>query len=197
MKAAQAPETISNVVADLLTLSPRQLAELVAMKIEGPGVTAFWRLAARHGFSERETKAWMQIVRTLAILIPKGKRSGAEKLHQPSDSGGKSRGLGTILCDGGDPLWPRHGYPRPRPVISETRLARLLAMPAAGRGGALERIARMVATHRDPTVGFDCRDLECLLREPESDIHLRKMARDYYDRFDRIVLKQQTEDAIA
>jgi CRISPR system Cascade subunit CasB len=171
-------ETIATVSQRLLELDPGPLAELRRMEPNSAGTPIFWRLAAELGFREDQTTQWMQILRILAILTPKGRRlSPAVRLHD------RSRQLGRVLCDGGNPAWPSDPKD-PRPALSEARFARLLVMPAAHRGEALERIARMLARSRTPERGINCTEIARLLLQPNDQLPIQKIARDYYAQLD-------------
>jgi CRISPR system Cascade subunit CasB len=170
-------ETIEAVSERLLGLDAGPLAELRRMEADGIGTPIFWRLAAELGFREDQTKQWMQVVGILAILTPKSRLNPGVRLHD------RSRRLGRVLCDGGDPAWPPDPS-RPRPALSETRFARLLATPAAQRGEALRRIARMLARTRSPEAGINCTDIARLLLQSDASLPLQNLARDYYRRLD-------------
>jgi CRISPR system Cascade subunit CasB len=170
-------ETMEAVSQRLLGLDPGSLAELRRMEPNGVGTPIFWRLAAELGFRVDQTMQWMQIVRILAILIPKSRLSPAVRLHD------RSRQFGRVLCDGGDQEWPSDPQ-KPRPALSEVRFARLLATPAAQRGEAIERIARMLARTRTPEVGINCKDIARLLLQTDDSLSLQNLARDYYRRLD-------------
>ena len=104
--------------------------------------------------------------------------------------------LGRVFCDGGDPAWPSDPK-NPRPALSESRLARLLVMPAAQRGEAIERIARMLARSRTPESGIDCAGIARLLLDPNSHESLQDIARDYYDRLDHAARNSKKEGTAA
>ncbi|MDA8253921.1 MAG: hypothetical protein M0Z28_32755 [Rhodospirillales bacterium] len=168
-------------------LGTGDLAELRRMAPDGPGCAAFWRLAAACGFIEEanRTDAWMRIVKIMAILTPKGERTGAPAVHDP-----KQR-LGASLCDGGDPAWGAEA----RPLLSETRLMRFLA-ESDRRAETLERIARMLAARRKSESGFDCAAIAALLLFPASTSTPRDIARAYYRRLDHAAHEaKQKEDA--
>jgi CRISPR system Cascade subunit CasB len=170
-------ETIEAVSQRLLGLDSGPLAELRRMEPDGIGTPVFWRLAAELGFREGQTKQWMQVVHILAILTSKSRLSPAVRLHD------RSRKLGRVFCDGGDQAWPSDPK-NPRPALSEARFARLLATPAAQRGEALVRIARMLARTRAPEVGINCTDIARLLLQTDDSLPLQSLARDYYRRLD-------------
>lgn len=183
-------DTIESLSPKLLSLDPGPLAELRRMQLDGAGTPIFWRLAAEHEFRDSDLDAWKQIVRILALLVPRGSRSGDARLHE------RSRRLGTVLCDGGNPAWPPPG-PEPSPVMSEQRLARLLAMSAAQRGEALERIARMLARTRSPQSGINCIDIARLLLDPGDVRPLQDIARDYYSKLDRAAKQSKKQEGTA
>ena len=169
-------ETIMAVSQRLLGLDPGPLAELRRMEPGGPGTPIFWRLAAEMRLDDGQREQWMQIVRILAILTPRS-RGNTARLHD------RFRQLGRALCDGGNQAWPSDPK-NPRPALSETRFARLLATPAAKRGEALERIARMLARTRTPEVGINCTEIARLLLRTDDSLPLQDLARDYYRRLD-------------
>ena len=169
------------------SLGTGDLAELRRMATDGPGCAAFWRLAAACGFIEEanRTDAWMRIVRIMAILTPKGERTGAPPVHD------SKRPFGTALCDGGDPAWSAEA----RPLLSETRLMRFLA-ESDRRAETLERIARMLAARRKSESGFDCAAIAALILFPASTSTPRDIARAYYRRLDHAAHEaKQKEDA--
>ena len=125
----------------------------------------------------------MRVVKIMAILTPKGEPAGPPPLHD------KSRSLGTVLCDGGHRDWSAAGD---TPFLSETRLARLLAQRPEQRAEALERLARALATKRDPKIGINCADIAALLLDSNRESNnLRKLAQKYYQRLDSA--KRNTE----
>lgn len=158
-------------IADTLRgLDPGPLAELRRMPAK-LGTPAFWRLAARHPDTiGARPDLWMGITRILAILTPTGAAEGRAKLHDAS------RRLGAALCDGGDPAWTGN-----RPMLSERRLAQLLAARGPRRLDALTRAARMLARARNPNAGLDVRDIAWAVLAPQSTARL---AEHYYRRLD-------------
>jgi len=183
-------ETISKLSTGLLALAPGPLAALRRMEAGSVGEPAYWRLASQCGFRDGDADIWMQIVIIMAILVPKGQRTPDHRLHVPKQC------LGAVLCDGGNAGWRAEGS-EPRPVLSETRLARFLALPAAQRGPALERIARMLATRRDPQQGLNCTEIAALLLRPQDQRNLQNIARDYYRRLDYVAPEARTEETEA
>ena len=158
--------------ARLRHLEPGPLAELRRMT-PGAGAPLFWRLAARHPDTigrDKDKESWMEILRILSILTPKGDPESRSLLHNPR------RRLGEVLCDGGDPDWVG-----PRPVVSELRLARLMSARGPQRVDLLRHAARMIA-HSRRDVGVDVADIAMVLLHP-SDV--RRLAEPYYRRLDR------------
>ena len=176
MKLNEAVECLSK---EMSGLGPGPLAELRRMDVNGPGAAAYWNLAARCGFLNSQTEPWMQFVKIMAILTPRGDPGHRPRLHDPS------RRLGAALCEGGDPEWPSTGSGEPRPYISETRLARLLAQRPDQRVVTLERLARMLARQRDPQTGINCNEIAALVLDSNNKTQLRELARQYYQRLDR------------
>ncbi|GJE57844.1 type I-E CRISPR-associated protein Cse2/CasB [Methylobacterium thuringiense] len=163
--------------------------EMAALRRLGEdlAVPAYWRLAARHDALHARREAWMPIVRALALLTPKGPREERGELHDPK------RRLGTALCDGGDLSWPGTLTPgaAPRPLISEARLAQLLAARGRQRAVLLTRAVRALANSRDVGVGLDVDDLAWRFLDPDPE-HL---AAPYYARLDRAAIIEKTERA--
>ena len=153
------------------------LAELRRMR--GPvEPSAYWRLAAICGFLYPEDAAqrWRPVIRTLALMTPKGERRPSDRLHDPK------RRLGAVLADGGDPDW--QGGADARPFLSETRLARFLATPPDQLAEALTGIARSLAASRDREAGVDCVEIANLLLASDTTEGLRSIAHSYYARLD-------------
>lgn len=173
--------------AAMRRLGTGDLAELRRMAADGPGCAAFWHLAAACGFIDHanRTGAWMRIVRIMAILTPKGERTGAPPVHD------LTRRLGTALCDGGDADWKAGSSP----FLSETRLMRFLAEPDR-RADTLERFARMLAAKRKSASGFDCAAIAALILFPDHESTPQDIARTYYQRLDHAAHEaKQKEDA--
>jgi CRISPR system Cascade subunit CasB len=155
----------------LRLLDPGPLAELRRMEAE-TAAPAFWRLAARYPDSIGARPAeWLEIIRILAILTPKGLAEGRPALHDAN------RALGAALCDGGDPGWSGD-----RPALSERRLAQLLAARGPARVVALTRAARALARSRPPQAGLDVRGIAWAILHPTGTA---RIAEQYYRRLDR------------
>ena len=162
-------------------LDPGPLAELRRMEAD-IAAPAFWRLAARHPECIGARPAeWVDIIRILAILTPKGAPENRPALH---DAG---RALGAVLCDGGDPGWSGD-----RPALSERRLAQLLAARGPARVVALTRAARALARSRPPQAGMDVRGIAWAILHPTGTA---RIAEHYYRRLDRSTAATATEAA--
>ena len=166
-------------------LDPGSLAELRRME-QGRGAPHFWRLVAQHprtiGRPEKED-TWMNIIRIIAILTPKGGSAERPQLHN------RRRPLGEVLCDGGDPGWTG-----PRQAFSERRLAQLIAARGPQRAVLLERAARALARSMPSGSGVNVPDVAHLLLTPDDG---RRLAEPYYRRLDSAerAAKQSEEGA--
>lgn len=153
-------------------LAPGPLAEL--RRLSESGAPAFWRLASQHPATiggARQTR-WMDIVRMIAILTPKGEPTKRPPLHD------WDRRLGEVLCDGGDPS-PEWKGP---PTFSERRLTQLIAARGAQRAALLVRAVRALARTRPPDAGINVTDLAwAVLKEDDAAL----LAAPYYRRLDR------------
>ena len=179
-------KTIDALSEKLLTLDSGPLAELRRMELGDPGTPASWRIAVALNLPQNELDVWMRIVKTLAILTPRGNRGSNVRLHDPAVA------LGTVFCDGGNPGWPPPGS-NPAPKLSEPRLARFLALTPNQRGESLERIARMLASSRDSGRGICCTEIAHLLLGPNDEQPLRNIAYAYYARLDRATRQPNEE----
>lgn len=155
-----------SVAGTLWRAEPGELAAVRRMK-DDIGAPLFWRLAARHGWQGHALTDWAAIARMLALLTPTGERPKDRGLHDPSHR------LGAVLCDGGARDWSG-----PRPMLSEARLARLLAARGDQRRTALERAVRMLARGHPQ---FDLSDLAWAVLNPHGGA---RIAQDYYARLD-------------
>lgn len=174
----------------LQRLDPGPLAEVRRMALE-TAAPAFWRLAARHPETiARWPAEWIEIIRTLAILTPKGTPEHRPALHDPA------RRLGAVLCDGGDPAWPGPHRPgaAPEPVVSERRLAQFLAARGSNRTTLLVRTARALARTRRPEAGLDVRDIAWAVLAPGN---AARIAEAFYRRLDRAEAAARKEETAA
>ena len=146
---------------------PGDLAELRRMTSQNH-CPPFWQFAARHDIPQQTEEKWAHILKLLALLTPTGSAGLRPDIHNPR------RPLGAVLCDGGDA-----NSSIERPVLSENRLARLLAARGKSRADGLERAVRMLARKQ---VSVDVPDLAWAVLTPESDKVTRNIARAYYNR---------------
>ncbi len=179
-------DTARSAAKYLQYLDPGNLAELRRMRPPSVGAPAYWRLAARHsGTISRNHNAWLVILRSLAILTPRGEPESRPPLHNPS------RRLGYVLCDGGDPDWPSTGK-LVRPAISENRLAQLMSARGKQRQILLERAIRAIARTRRPESGINVVDIAWWLLSTDAERSTRQLAESYYQRLDRAEQEQPT-----
>ena len=155
-------------------LGPGDLAQCRRMdrKTASP---VFWRLAVQHPTTIGRPKweqEWMEIVRVLAILTPKGDPANRPPLHDGR------RMFGAVLCDGGDPNPEWSG----RPMVSEFRLEKLMAARGTQRAVLLKRAVLMLVRSRVPGSGVNVIDIAKVLLKPEDG---RLLAEPYYRRLDR------------
>ena len=172
---------IERLSKEMSGLKPGMLAELRRMDNDGPGAAAYWFLAVRCGFVRDFPEPWMQLVKILAILTPRGESDDRKFLHD------RNRRLGAVLCDGGDLGWSRNKGIASQPFISESRLARLLNQSPDQRPITMERFARMLVRKRDPQTGINCVDIALLILpsgESAQRKTLRMLAESYYRRLD-------------
>jgi CRISPR system Cascade subunit CasB len=152
----------------------RACAIAAALAVAGPGERAaarrmgadgcpfFWRMAASQQIARNDEENWRLIVQLLALLTPS---TATETRHLAG------RRFGAVLADGGD-----DAARLAQPVLSEQRLARLLAARGAARQQAIERAVRAIA-RRQPLI--DAPSLAWAV------LSGRDIARDYYARLDR------------
>lgn len=146
--------TALSIAAALRPLDPGALAALRRMTGDG-SVPAYWRLAASRPMLSDAPEKWVPIVRAIGILTPKGAPEDRSDLHDAA------RPLGKVLCDGGDPDWPGKLGPgqKPKPKLSERRLAQLLAARGAQRTILLTRAIRALAASRSGKMGVHVPDI--------------------------------------
>lgn len=180
-KLDQTRSTVKAIGQALAALEPGPLADLrrETGDPDAPRPAAFWRLAVRHPLIGRNEATWLRIIRIMAVLTDKGAPEGKASPHQDK------RGLGAALCDGGDTQWG-FGELDPRPMLSELRLARLLAARDDMRADLMERAVRALAAKKPPgSGGVDCSDLAKFLLFSDDPEPGRRLARSYYARLDR------------
>ncbi|WP_417248597.1 type I-E CRISPR-associated protein Cse2/CasB [Celeribacter sp.] len=135
-----------------------------ARRMGTEGAPVFWRMAARFGMTPAEEPVWRAITKALALLTP---ASSTESIHE------NGRQFGAILADGGDARAHIE-----KPVLSEPRLARLLAARGTARHDALERAIRMLA-RKHPQIDVPSLAWAYLKQDGQG------IARDYYQRLDQ------------
>ena len=148
----------------------------------GQGSPFFWRCHSEFPQIARQPEAWAQIVQILAILTPRG--DPLERMTITRDF----VPLGRALCDGGNTAW---GQDDARPVVSEERLARLLAQRGPLRGDALRRVLTGIARRLPPDVAIRAGDVAFALLAPDRTAHI---ASEYYKRLDRAERKQTKKE---
>ena len=161
--------------ARLRHMSPGALARLRRMPDDG-AAPEFLRL----GVPDRPD--WVSIVRILAILTDRGAPENRAVLHDAA------RPWGQVLCDGGDPRW--RGEPHDRPLLSEQRLAQLLAARGNARRVLMTRAARAVAARHGPGLQANVADIAWSILAPDNAAIL---AKPYYRRFDGAGRGPETE----
>ena len=152
-----------------------ELAELRRMRYEH-GSRLFWRLSAQHGIIACQPEKWAVIVRMLALLTPTGAPDSKRNVHD-----GKYP-LGRVLCDGGETGRLK------RPLLSESRLARLLSARGRTRQKILEHVVRMLARQH---VKLNVVDLAWAVLNPENT---SRIAKTYYQRLDAVP-QNKTEES--
>ncbi|RVT87398.1 hypothetical protein DXV76_04780 [Rhodobacteraceae bacterium CCMM004] len=175
--------TALSIAAGLRRLDPGALAALRRMG-DDRAVPAYWRLAASRPAMSDRPERWAPIVRALAILTPKGAAEDRGDLHDPT------RPLGEALCDGGNPSWPG----APRPMLSERRLAQLMAARGAQRTILLTRAVRALAVSKPAAVGLDVPDIAWAFLDPARP---ERLAAPYYRRLDCAERAAATKDTAA
>lgn len=141
------------------------------------GAPAFWKLAAHEKYGFAATPEWAAIVQAMAILTPRP-ADGDDNPKGPHDL---SNRLGKGLCDGGNASWGQVSSD-PRPVLSELRLAKMLAAKGNLRRELVVRAAKIMAKSGAPV---NCADLARFILDENSDEPARQIARNYYARLSR------------
>lgn len=177
----------------LKRLPPGPLAELRRTSLPGRLPLNFFSLAVACDLPRHEDAAWVQIVRIMAILTDKGRDDAKPSPHARRSEKSGWRGLGHALCDGGHQNWGQ-GSSDPRPVISQQRLSRLVNAPRARRGPMLERIARSLAATKPKGASVDCAAIARLILYDDVTRTVRDIARDYYDRLDRVTTSTESSE---
>lgn len=162
-------------------LDPGAMAALRRMTADAPA-PAFWKIAVarEHEMLGTSRSRWVEILRILAILTPRGTPKDRKALHDGARPNGR---LGAALCDGGNPTWDGN-----RPMMSERRVAQLLATRGEARIEALVRAARALAASRDTGTGLDVRSIAWAVLNPENT---NAIAEAYYRRLDHVGAKTE------
>lgn len=183
-------KTATDAARMLKDLTPGPLAELRRMEFPN-GAPYFWRFTSRHPETialgpeeDRMTKDWMTIVKILAILTPRGDPEQRKPLHQAR------RALGEVLCDGGNPAWPDSNPPRP--VLSERRLAQLLASRGEQKRVLFTRAMQAISRTYQSGSGINVVDIAWAVLSSNSGHMKQQLARAYYRRLDRAGGNTQT-----
>ena len=155
----------------LQKLSTGALARLRRMQEDG-AVPEFWRL----GLPERAE--WIAIARILAILTDRGEPELRGSLHC-----NKMR-FGQLLCDGGDASWKAND----RPLLSEQRLAQLLASRRSMRSELMTRAARALSAKHGPNLKVNVTDIAWAMLDPKNN---GLIAKPYYQRLDRATAEEK------
>lgn len=191
-KAFDYKEAVFNLSQQMrFELDPGAMARLRRMDVDGAGEPDYWQLAAQCGFLDENHDRWRCIVQLMALLCGKGEAGKRGALHD------NKRGLGAVLCDGGDPHWSPGPAGDGRPVLSEARFARFLELSWADRHEALARLMRWLAAHRNSDRGVNCAEIAELILFPDPVRTLRRIARDYYRRLDFQSTKTETPEETA
>ncbi|TKD22773.1 hypothetical protein FBT96_05535 [Rhodobacter capsulatus] len=171
-------ETARRALAIAKALGQADPGDKAAARRMGPeGAPVFWRQVARLEIAPGQEALWLRFTRSVALLTP---ASETDTIHAAG------RKLGAVLADGGN-AGAAISAETAKPVISEQRLARLLAMRGEARAEALERMIRMIARARPR---LDVVSLARAFLNPASD----RLARDYYTRLDHSP-QQERHDA--
>lgn len=169
-------EAAVHAAREMRRLDPGAMAALRRMTPETPA-PAFWKIAVtrKEVMLDGPRGKWAEILRIFAILTPRGAPESRPGLH---DGERPNCRFGAALCDGGDPGWDGK-----RPVMSERRLAQLLATRGDARTEALVRAARLIAAKRDPRAGLDVRSIAWAVLNPDNT---NAIAEAYYRRLDLV-----------
>lgn len=160
---------------EMRRLAPGDLARLRRAADDPLRAPHYWRWKARFGWQGKDDNAWAAIIAIMAILTPKGRGEDKRSPHNPKNS------LGRALCDGGDPAWPGK-MKKPRPKVSELRLAKLLNTTGPTRQDALLRVVRAIARN---DIGINCAEIANFLIHDHAEWPTRNIARNYYKHLDR------------
>ena len=167
------PNVLAHRTANRLKeLDTGALARLRRMPEDG-AAPEFWRLDLPDRIE------WVVITRILAILTDRGEPDSRNSMHDISKRFGQS------LCDGGLADWSNI---KDRPLISEQRLAQLLASRGPVRNALMIRAARALSAKHGPGLKVNVADIAWSILNPK-DTGL--IARPYYRRLDRVVVENK------
>lgn len=152
-------------------LSTGALARLRRMPEDG-AVPEFWRLDLP------DKSEWIVVARILAILTDRGEPELRGSLHC-----NKMR-FGQLLCDGGSDSWKAND----RPLLSEQRLAQLLAARDSMRSELMIRAARALSAKHGPNLRVNVTDIACAMLYPNDN---GLIAKPYYQRLDRAAAEEK------
>ena len=174
-------EALPGIASRIAGLDPGPAAALRLGPHRGAGAAAFWNLLPAdmlisENIAEEEEKNWAAWFQCAAILTPRGRNPNKKSAHNPAMP------MGRALHDAG---------------VSEERLARLLATPAAGRGGAAATLCRRIAAGNSGSdgkrsTGFDLVTLGKFILSGDEKTD-RRIARDYY-RAKNFKAKKETKE---
>ena len=169
----QNPNALAVQTADRLqnVLSTGALARLRRMPEDG-AVPEFWRL----GLPDRSE--WIVIARILAMLTDRGEPELRGTLHC------NNMRFGQLLCDGGNASWRAND----RPLLSEQRLAQLLAARDTIRRELMIRAARALSAKHGPKLKVNVTDIAWAILDPNNN---GLIAKPYYQRLDRAAAEKK------
>lgn len=166
-------DSIPKIATVIANLDSGLAAELRRGPLAGAGSTAYWRLLAKYDIpssSEKQLADWAGVLQSVAILTPKGKpKDTRQSAHDPGCPMGKA------LCVA---------------KISESRLARLLALPQEIRGSIVVRLCRRLSATGYNR--FDLKTLAAFILGWESAS--QKIAREYYREYYRAHANSPTSE---
>jgi CRISPR system Cascade subunit CasB len=187
------PVTLDQLIGHLSWALPRLSTGDRARLRRGPlkagdaGAPALWKLAAHEKYGFPAGDNWAAIVQAMAILTPRP-ADGDDNPKGPHDPSNK---FGKALCDGGDGSWGQ-GSSDPRPVLSELRLAKMLAAKGELRRELAVRAAKIIAKSGAPV---NCADMAWFILDEHSDEPAQQIAKRYYTRLARAGNSNNTDDS--
>jgi CRISPR system Cascade subunit CasB len=160
------------------------------------GAPEFWKLAAheKYGFKvgdDQTRDKWAAILQAMAILTPRSAEGG-------DNPKGPANEFGKALCDGGNADWleqqrdVKRAGGSPRPVLSELRLAKMLAAKGKLRRELVVRAAKIIAKSETPV---NCADIAWFILCENSDEPARRIARSYYAQLSRAERSDKSDQA--